>query len=440
MNMQSLFIFLSFFCVELFFIVDSVRAQNPICQPGVYIADPTARIDKNGDLYIYGSLDEAPDHFCSHCYNVLASSDLKHWRMYENTFASKGLHDEVQYSDSELYAPDMMYRNGVYYLYYCLSDWGEGVATATSPEGPFKNGQPIEGAWGIDPTVFIDDDGQAYYYWGQFSANGAKLNPDMKTIDTTTVVHGLVTEQNHFFHEGGFLFKRNGIYYYLYAHMGRQDKPTCLGYATSKSPLGPFEYGGVVIDNAGCDPAAWCNHGSIAEFKGHWYVFYHRQTHNSATMRKVCIEPITFLPDGSIPEVPMTSQGAGDPLAATDLIDAECACLLHGNVHISLIDGVADNEALIGIRNGDRAAWKYIDYGKGVKRFIVKVKGYAGGCIDLVGDKPWLPMFGKLEIPGDNEWHILSCDVKSPKGVQTLWMRFSGADGDLFDIDWIKFE
>lgn len=74
-----------------------------------------------------------------------------------------------------------------------------------------------------------------------------------------------------------------------------------------------------------CDPGNWNNHGSIVEFGGQWYIFYHRSTHGSKMKRKVCVEPITFNPDGSIDDVEMSSQGAGQPLDASALIEAERA-------------------------------------------------------------------------------------------------------------------
>jgi hypothetical protein len=415
--------------------------QNPVCPPGVYIADPTARLDKNGKMYIYGSTDESPDHYCSHRYDVLTSSDLCRWELFGNTFASAGAGDEVPYSDAFLYAPDMVCRNGNYYLYYCLSDYTGGVAESDSPVGPFKNGRLMKGVEQIDPNVFIDDDGQAYYYWGQFAAKVARLNPDMKSIDITSVKDSVVTEKEHCFHEGSFMFKRNGIYYLVYTHIGRQDKPTCIGYSTSLSPFGPFNYGGVIIDNAGCDPASWNNHGSVAQFHGKWYVFYHRSTHNSATMRKACVEPVTFLPDGSIPEVQMTSQGAGSPLKATEEIDAGRACLMFGNVRIRLIEGQTGNEELGCIRNGDRVAWKYIDYGEGISRFTVRLRAKRPGSIAILEDYPWRAPKGTLELTANEGWQTLSCNVSGLKGIHTLWLQFHGEnDHDLFDIDWIKFE
>ncbi|NEW85167.1 MAG: family 43 glycosylhydrolase, partial [Mariniphaga sp.] len=307
-----------------------VFSQNPIVPAGIYIADPSAHQWKDGKMYVYGSRDESPDYYCSHNHDVMSSSDLKSWHITENSFASKGNNDQVSYSDDFLYAPDCQYKNGVYYLYYCLANntKTEGVATSKSPTGPFMNGTNIKvfNHNEIDPCVFIDDDGQAYYIWGQFTAKVARMKPNMMAIDSSTIKDNVVTEKEHFFHEGGYMVKRNGIYYFIYAHMGRAGRPTCIGYATSKSPMGPFKYGGVIIDNDHCDPGCWNNHGSIAEFNGKWYVFYHRSTHGSNTMRKACVEPITFNADGSINEVEMTTQGVSAPLMANTELDAARAC------------------------------------------------------------------------------------------------------------------
>lgn len=425
----------------LFFVVSTVQAQNPISPAGVYIADPTGRVDLDGKMYIYGSLDDKTYDYCSTLYHVLSSSDLQHWTLHKNAFSSKGEGDEVPYSDLAMAAPDMLYRNGVYHLYYDLADGTEGVAVSKTPEGPFKDGVLIDGAMGIDPTVFIDDDGQAYYYWGQFSAKGAKMNPDMKTIDKSTIVDGIVTEKEHFFHEGGFIFKRNGLYYFIYTDISRQDRATCIGYSIAKSPLGPYEYKGVIIDNAGCDPEVWNNHGSVVEYNGQWYVLYHRSTHNSKSMRKACIEPITFRPDGTIPEVQMTSQGVGKPLDAFQQVDAARACLVWGNTHIRLMENTTDREILSGIRNEGAAAWKYLNFGSGMTKFKVRLRSKAGGVINITSDEPWHPAIGQLKVPASSDWVTLTCDVKSVSGVHALWLNFWGEAGkDLFEIDWFSFE
>ena len=108
---------------------------------------------------------------------------------------------------------------------------------------------------------------------------------------------------------------RNGIYYFVYGSHSQHGESNCatLDYATSISPLGPYTYRGVIIDNWGSGRNLVNNHGCIVEINGQWYIAYHRPTHATATgtMRKACLEPITFNPDGTIPEVEMTTQGIG---------------------------------------------------------------------------------------------------------------------------------
>ena len=423
---------------------DNAPGQNPIVPPGVYIADPSAHAWKDGKLYVYGSRDESPKYFCSWRHDVISSPDLKQWTITTNAFASKGPGDQVPYTDAPLFAPDCQYRDGVYYLYHCMPGRAsEGVAASTAPEGPFVASKRIDlnGIEGIDPCVFLDEDGQAYYIWGQFTAKMAKLKSNMTEIDTATIRDHVVTQKEHYFHEGGYLVKRDKTYYFVYAHMGRGGKPTCLGYSTSQSPMGPYTYRGVIIDNSYCDPGNWNNHGSIVEFKGHWYVFYHRSTHACFTMRKACLEPITFNPDGSINEVEMTTQGAAGPLNPCERMEAERACLFHGNVRIQAC--AADNEELAGIKNDDKVAYKYFDFGPGVDRFTVQVAPGANlGKIDIATDSAWGPSIGTVNVPGSGDgktWRTLSCDIHNAKGVHSVWLRFQGKGEDLFKVDWFQF-
>lgn len=429
----------------IFFISQILHAQNPIVPAGVYIADPSAHVWKDGKIYIYGSNDESVKYYCSWTHHVLSSSDLLQWELTKNVFSSKGENDQVPYNDELLFAPDVQYKDGTYYMYYCQPSGteAEGVATSKSPLGPFVNGRKMDtkGISEIDPCVFMDDDGQAYYIWGQFSAKVARLKPNMTELDLSTLKDSVITEKEHFFHEGGYMVKRNGIYYFIYAHMGRSNRPTCIGYATAKSPFGPFKYGGVIVDNANCDPSNWNNHGSIVEYKGKWYVFYHRATHNSNMMRKACIEPITFNADGSINEVEMTTQGAGAPLKATTTIEAEQACLLFGNTYIHLYE--PGKESLTAIENNDNAAYKYINFEAGVDSFVVRLApGIKGGTLQVSLDQPWHQPIGTIHVSaatGDKKWVTLSCPVKKTEGVHAVWLRFYGKDTDLFDVDWFKF-
>lgn len=433
---------LAFFSLVLAAVVSS--AQNPISPPGVYLADPTARVWKDGQLYIYGSVDDSCDYYCSHRHHALVTNDMLNWQLVENIFTSKGEGDGVPYNETVLFAPSAAYKDGIYYMYYCQPDreFAEGVATSASPTGPFTGGVPIDlkGYNQIDPDVFIDDDGTAYYLWGQFTLKMAVMKSNMKELRMETVKDSILTEGGHHFHEGAFMAKINDLYYLVYADISRGDIPTCLGYATSKYPFGPYEYRGVIIDNNHCNPRNWNNHGSIAEFNGQWYVFYHRSTHGCNKMRKACLEPIEILADGSIPEVQMTSQGAGPPLIATQKIEAEWACILNGNIRIEQFD--PHNEKLTQIYSGDKAAWKYLDFGAGVDNITFRMKTGSKGVRMVVSlDKPWHRRLAILEVKpeGQDEWQNLTFPIESARGVHALWLHFYGEDGEMLELDWFTF-
>lgn len=402
-------------------------ARNPICPMGVYIADPSSRVAPDGKLYIYGSRDESVDYYCSDTYHVLSSPDLCEWTLHPRSFRW----------DEYIYAPDVMLKDGVYYLYFETPDGNEYVATSDVPQGPFTYAAHIDGPEQIDPGIFIDDDGQAYYFWGQYSGKGAKMNPDMKTLDWSTYRDGIVTEAEHGFHEGSYVVKRGEYYYYIYADISRGHRPTCIGYSMSKSPLGPYEYKGVIVDNVGCDPEVWNNHGSIVEFEGNWYVLYHRSTHASVTMRKACIEPIHFNEDGTIDEVEMTSQGAEGPLDAFAQVDAACACKLGGNVRITLADGSTDREILNSVRSGDSAEWRYLDFGRGAKRIFLNLKSPEGGKVSVYADDVLL---GECAVPACAGWTTLRARISRTRGVHALKLVFESEGGsDAFAVDWLRF-
>lgn len=166
--------------------------------------------------------------------------DMVHWTDHGVCFRSSDVYWAKP--GGGLGVPDCIHRNGKYYLYFCMGEGIEGVAVSDYPWGPFLNPQPIEGANrdSIDPAIFVDEDGQAYYYWGQFHLRGARMNEDMLTLDPQSIDRCIIDEKWHGFHEGSSMRKRNGLYYLVYADISR-GRPACLGYSVSKSPLGPFE-------------------------------------------------------------------------------------------------------------------------------------------------------------------------------------------------------
>mgnify|MGYP003575404765 CR=1 FL=1 len=381
--------------------------RNPVLPTHYHIPDPEAHVMPDGRVYVYGSWDQEEDIYCSKEYRVISSDNMVDWVDHGVSFDSRKIpwvHDKnapkypssidwskptpflkkmiekdtkdgkleiPKFPDDMLFAPDAIYKNGNYYLYFCMADSSEGVAVADKPEGPFHS--PVQlPCGGIDPAVFIDDDGQAYFYWGQFSAHVAKLKDNMIEFEEGTIVNNIVSEEKHYFHEGSSLRKRGDTYYFVYSSMVR-GKPTSLAYATSKSPLGPFQYRGVIVDNDGCDPQSWNNHGSIEEVNGQWYVFYHRSSQNRQQKRRLCIEPIFFNEDGTIQEVPMTSQGTGRPFCINETIDAYRSCQLSGSIYIAPIgDG---NEVLTGISDGDEAIYRYVEWDKTVNEITIEATG-----------------------------------------------------------------
>lgn len=416
---------------------DIPYAHNPLLPASAFVPDAEARQWKDGRMYLYGSWDiGGRSDYCSALYHVFSSSDLVSWTDHGVSFRSVGPESDVGWSGANLYAPDVAHLDDQYYLYFCLSDGSEGVACSPSPAGPFMDAAQITGMDGIDPGVFVDDDGSAYIYWGQFdNVRAARLTPDMKHIEPATTVQPLSVAE-HNFHEGSSVRKRNGVYYYVYADTGRHGgRPTCLGYSTSMSPLGPFTYRGVIIDNFGCDPAVWNNHGCIAEFNGNWYVFYHRSSKGTIFNRRVCAEPISFNSDGTIPEVEMTSRGIGAPIDARKQIDAGIACLLSGNVRI---DSYAlGGERLSDARPGDWAAYKYVDFGEGVHTFHAMASSQTGGGIEVRLDSPDGLLAGSCcvtEFGDESRYSEVICPMEGAICVHALYLRFTGSDDSLLHV------
>lgn len=413
--------------------------MNPILPVQHFVPDVEARQWRDGRIYLYGSYDiSGRTSYCSWQYRVFSSSDLLNWTDHGESFRTAPPNPSVTWTHATLYAPDCIYHNGRYYLFFCNEGNREGMAQSPSPTGPFTQAIPIDGANkdAIDPAVLVDDDDQVYLYWGQFHLRAAKLRPDLGAIQPETLNRNLLNEAEHGFHEGASIRKRNGIYYLVYADISR-GKPTCLAYAISNSPLGPFTKRGILIDNAGCDPETWNNHGSIAEFNGKWYLFYHRSSQGSKFNRRVCIEPIHFNPDGTIDEVEMTTQGISGPLPATQPIEAWRACLLNGTVHTTA-DGPTERdpttrERLTQIHRDDWAAYKYLNFdAQLVHTFHARAASLAyGGQIEIHLDTPNGAAIGTCKVPptgGWQKWITVTCPIQPANGVRTVYLVFKSPD------------
>lgn len=354
-----------------------MNITNPILPLNTFVPDVEAHVWGDGRIYLYGSFDiPGRNSYCSDRYHVYSSDDLVHWTDHGVSF-SLSMTDWAK-DCKALYAPDCAYRNGTYYLYYCVPDGRCGVAVSESPTGPFRDLGPMAHVLGIDPAVLIDDDGQAWFYWGQMDkVRVAKLRDNMTEIDPDTISQPLSVAE-HEFHEGSSVKKINGTYYYLFTDTHRHGRrATSMGYAVSDRPDRGFRYGGIIIDNFGCDPDSWNNHGSLCEFHGQWYVFYHRSTRAGFFSRHVCIEPIFFDKDGKIGEVKMTS----GLFPATDSVPACRSAELSGRVRIAADRGSSHGHSLRKMENGNTALFRSVVF-QGEKTFAVKARSSGDGRVE----------------------------------------------------------
>lgn len=242
-------------------------------------------------------------------YHVFSTDDMVHWKDHGEILNST----QVSWGRPEggfMWAPDCAYKNGTYYFYFphpSGTDWNNtwkiGVATSKKPASEFKDQGYIKGVGGfamIDPCVFVDDDGQAYlFYGGGAKCQAGKLKGNMTEIDGEMLdMTGLED-----FHEAAWVFKRKGMYYLTYADNNPRENQ--LRYAVSKNPLGPWEYKGVYLEPTGCDTS----HGSVVEYKGQWYAFYHNKSiSGQGNLRSICVDKLYFNADGTIRTVAQTNQ------------------------------------------------------------------------------------------------------------------------------------
>lgn len=411
--------------------------MNPLLPRQFFVPDVEAHVMPDGRLYVYGSLDQSgSSEYSSKEMRCYSTDDMEHWTDHGVIFRNDAAQPGVPWHpDRLLYAPDAIHRKGTYYLFVCGDGGFEGVAQAPTPIGPFSAAKPVRGAdgEGIDPAVFVDNDGQAYFLWGQFHLRGGKLTENMDALIPETIRDNIVTEWEHGFHEGASLRKRNGRYYLTYTDITR-GRATCIGYAVSDHPLGPYKRCGVIVDNTHCDPKTWNNHGSIECFHGQWYVFYHRSSQNSLANRRACAEPISFDENGLIAEVPLSSNGASRAMDACAEIDASVACRMKGG---SFIRPGASGEVLVFTLGShwykSWAEYRWVDFGEGVSAAILRARGK--GRISLQGENAVL---GETLLDQE-DFAEVSIPVQMVSGIHPLWICVDGGKGSEVEIDRFRF-
>jgi beta-xylosidase len=289
--------------------------ENPFVRH-IYTADPSAHVWADGRLYVYPSHDIDPPKGCDRMdrYHVFSTDDMVNWTDHGEILNAS----QVPWGRPEggfMWAPDCAFKNGTYYFYYphpSGTDWNKtwkiGIATSSKPASDFKEQGylQIQGDQFamIDPCVFVDNDGQAYFYYGGGGkCKAAKLKDNMiELADTLTSMVGLED-----FHEAAWVFKRNKLYYLTYADKHKIDGKGAnrLVYATSKNPLGPWKFQGVYLEPTGCDTS----HGSVVKYKGKYYAFYHNSILSGrGNLRSICVDRLYFDRKGMIQKVVQTGK------------------------------------------------------------------------------------------------------------------------------------
>ncbi|MFF5379579.1 glycoside hydrolase family 43 protein [Pedobacter suwonensis] len=430
-------------------------AQNPIIQT-YYTADPAPMVH-DGTVYLYTSHDEdvtEKNFFTMNDWRCYSSKDMVNWTDHGAILSYK----DFSWSRGDAWAGQCIFRNGKFYYYLPVNQKNGGnaigVAISDKPTAGFKDalGKPLLSGFGyIDPTVFIDDDGQAYLYWGNPQLYYVKLNKDMVSYDEKVgIVKVPLTSQGFSlrkkdaekrpseYEEGPWLFKRKNKYHLLYPAGG---VPEHLAYSTSKGPTGPWIYGDTIMKVIE-DRGAFTNHPGYIDFKGQSYLFYHDGSlpGGGGFKRSVCIEPFSFNADGSIPRINRTKAGvlkSAANLNPFNRVEAETIAWCEGLKTAK--DSLTGTIFVTNIDNGDYIKIRSVDFSKGATQFEATVASLSSkGNIELRADSLNGKLLGKLEIKSiknTQDWKTQLCKINKIAGVHDLYLVFKGEGKNLFNFD-----
>ena len=420
-------------------------ADNPIVQT-VYTADP-APLVHDGRLYVYTSHDEdGSTYFTMKDWRVFSTTDMANWTDHGSpmglaTFA---------WAEADAWAGQVVERDGKFFFYVPVKQRGGGmvigVGVSDSPTGPFRDaiGRPLVGNGEIDPSVMIDDDGQAYLYWGNPNLWYVKLNRDMVSysgsptrIPLTTAGFGSrpgnVANRPTLYEEGPWVYKRDGTYYNVFA---AECCSEFIGYSTAPGPTGPWTYRGTVMPRQG---GSFTNHPGVVDYRGRSYFFYHNGAlpGGGGFTRSVAVEQFTYGADGSIPLMNMTTAGPPqiEPLDPYVTQQAETVAWASGVETERATEGGL-NLAFIG--DGDWVRVKGVAFGSGAASFSARVaSATSGGRIEVRLDGASGPVVGTCTVPGTGGWQTwttVTCPVSGATGTRDLVLRFAGGSGELFNV------
>ena len=437
----------------------SVKAQNPFVQTW-FTSDPAPMVH-DGTMYVYTGHDEdRADFFWMQEWRVYSTRDMVNWTDHGSPLAL----ESFSWADDRAWASQCIERDGKFYWYICAHSrlskgMAIGVAVGDSPTGPFRDaiGKPLfeNGSWDhIDPTVFIDDDGQAWLYWGNPRVYYLKLNRDMISYEGELGMLPMTEEAfgspamdkrekgrkyKDSYVEGPWITKRKGVYKLLYAAGG---VPEHISYSTAPSPTGPWTYAGEIMPLS--DTGSFTNHCGVADYKGHSYFFYHtgKLPGGGGFGRSVAVEEFNYNADGSFPTILPTADGVKpvDVFAPYRRVEAETMAFSSG---VKSEQNAETGVYVSDIHNGDYIKLQAVDFGQRIPRtFTARVaSALRGGTIELHTDSVAGPMLVRLRVPhtgGWEKWQTLTADLTAiATGVHDLYLVFKGRKGPkFFNFDW----
>lgn len=440
------------------------RADNPIIQ--THFGPDPAPMVYNGTLYAYVG-DDIPgfDFYYMTKWHVLSTTDMVNWTDHGSPISL----ESFKWARDRAWAAQCIERKGKFYWYICAqtdkNDMAIGVAVSDSPTGPFKDalGKPLitNGSWSnIDPTVWIDDDGQAYLYWGNGSLFYVKLNKDMVSYSGDIVTVPISVESfggvrsnkstenpnKDMYVEGPWFYKRNSNYYMMYAGMGKGGES--LSYSISSSPVGPWKYQGKIMENQKIN--SFTNHGGIVDYKGNSYLFYHTGLlpGGGSYGRAACVEQFTYNPDGTIPSVSISKEGP-KPVGEINpykRVEAETMawsekCSISQNKKIGVYVSSARSKGYIKVRE--------VNFGnQSPKSFSVSLAaGVDGGLLEVRLDSVEGTIISSIQLPRTGGWDKFKTFTSELKhevtGKHDVFFYFNGqnitAGRELFNFDWWMF-
>lgn len=423
-----------------------------------YTADPAPYVH-NDTVYLYTTHDEDnSEGFNMKDWLLYTSTDMVNWQDHGAVASLKNF--KWYKGDNGAWAEQVIERNGKWYMYCPIHGNGIGVLVADSPYGPFKDplGKPLiwqHEHWNdIDPTVMIDDDGQAYMYWGNPDLYYVKLNEDMISYSGQIVKMPKIQD----YQEGPWIYKRNGKYYLAFAST---CCPEGIGYAMSKTPTGPWTHKGHIMDHT---PRTRGNHPGIADFKGRTYIFGQNYDLKNIDIlrhyerRSVTFTEMKYNPDGTIAELPYwLDQEPAEQLHTFNpyrRVEAETSNWAYGlksakvgfdNTGIVEKMPFSEGKKNMYIYNLDKDEYirlRGVDFGAGAKRFTLSAAGTGTATITVRLDSPEGAVVGTVSVKSTGKvekYRKFNTKVNGAQGVHDLYLCIDEAEGDV-RLDWWKFE